>query len=206
MHDTFIYNYIKNMFERIKRIFMKKWISKVVVDTLREQNSRLKERVAELESQQEQKFCPYCKQRKLTTEFNKNRSKKDGLQSCCRSCHRMMNSKKPKIEDHKFTPSRNEFYGWIVVVSERFITYEIHWKNYVMIDSFRYDVLCEKYWKDLVKQKIEQMIKYYNKNNLWKDWEDLYYKLKARCQKEQILQSEKQQLNLFHSEKEEEKN
>lgn len=41
------------------------------------------------------------------------------------------------------------------------------------------------------------MIKYYNKNNLWKPNEDLYYKLKARCQKEYILQSEKQQLNLF---------
>ena len=84
------------MFERIKKLFMRKWISKVVVDTLREQNSRLKERVAELEQQQEQKFCPYCKEWKPITEFNKNRSKKDWLQSCCKVCHRSMNSKKPQ--------------------------------------------------------------------------------------------------------------
>ena len=84
----------------------------MVVDTLREQNSRLKERVAELEQQQEQeqKFCPYCKERKPITEFNKNRSKKDGLQSCCKICHKSMNSKRQKkLEEYKFTPSTKEF-------------------------------------------------------------------------------------------------
>lgn len=201
MHDTFIYNYIKNMFERIKRLFMKKWISKVVVDTLREQNSRLKERVAELENATEKKFCPYCKTWKPITEFNKNRSKKDGLQSCCRSCHKTMTSKMPKqeLENYKFTPSRNEFVWWYINVSERYITYEIHEKQYPIIDSFRFHYLSEKYGEELVKQKISQMIKYFNKNNLWKEDEDLYYKLKARCQKEQILQNEKQQLNLFQN-------
>lgn len=189
------------MFERIKKLFMRKWISKVVVDTLREQNSRLKERVAELEQAQEKKFCPYCKERKPITEFNKNKSKKDGLQTCCRSCHRTMTSKMPKqeMENYKFTPSRNEFVWWYVNVSERYITYEIHDKKYPIIDSFRFHYLSEKFGEELVKQKIEQMIKYFNKNNLRKDEEDLYYKLKARCTKEQILQNEKQQLNLFQN-------
>ena len=187
------------MFERIKKLFMRKWINKVVVDTLREQNSRLKERVAQLEEAQEKKFCTYCKEWKPITAFNKNRSKKDGLQSCCKACHKTMMSKMPKseMENYKFTPSKNEFVGWYVNVSERYITYEIHDKKYPIIDSFRFHYLSEKYGEELVKQKISQMIKYYNKNNLWKDDEDLYYKLKARCQKEQILQSEKQQLNLF---------
>jgi len=48
----------------------------VVVDTL-EQNSRLKERVAELEQATEKKFCSHCKERKPITEFNKNCSKRD---------------------------------------------------------------------------------------------------------------------------------
>jgi hypothetical protein len=51
----------------------------------------------------------------------------------------------------------------------------------------------------MVKLKIEQMIKYNNKNHLWKSNYDYYYRLKARCQKEQILQDEKQQLNLFQN-------
>ena len=189
------------MFERIKKLFMRKWISKVVVDTLREQNSRLKERVAQLEEAQEKKFCTYCKEWKPITEFNKNRSKKDWLQSCCKVCHKTMTSKMPKqeMENYKFTPARNEFVGGYVVVSERYITYEIHGKTYPIIDSFRFHYLSEKYSEELVKQKITQMIKYYNKNDLWKSDEDLYYKLKARCQKEQILQSEKQQLNLFQN-------
>lgn len=173
-------------------------INKVVVDSLKEQNNQLKEKINLLEQNIEKKFCPYCKEWKPITDFNKNRSKKDGLQSCCRVCHKKMTSRQPKREEHKFTPSRKEFYGWFVVVTERFIAYEIHGTNYAIIDSFRYAVLCDKFWKELVDQKITQMIKYYNKNNLWKQNEDLYYKLKARCQKECILQSEKQQLNLFN--------
>lgn len=34
------------------------------------------------------KRCRHCKQEKPVTEFNKNRSKKDGLRSDCRECHR----------------------------------------------------------------------------------------------------------------------
>lgn len=189
------------MFERIKKLFMRKWISKVVVDTLREQNSRLKERVAELEQAQEKKFCPYCKEWKPITEFNKNRSKKDGLQTCCRICHRWMNSKRPqkKLEEYKFTPSTKEFLWWYIVISERYIVYQIKWVDFPIIDAFRYDILVDQFWKELVRNKITWMIKYNNKNNLWKENEDLYYKLKARCQKEHILQVEKQQMNLFQN-------
>lgn len=34
------------------------------------------------------KFCGHCKQFKEVTEFNKNRSKPDGLHNWCRLCHR----------------------------------------------------------------------------------------------------------------------
>lgn len=178
---------------------MRKWINKVVVDTLREQNSRLKERVAELEQQQEQKFCPYCKEWKPITDFNKNKSKKDGLQTCCKTCHRWMKKPQKKLEEYKFTPSTKEFYGWYIVTSERYIVYQIKWVDFPIIDAFRFDVLVNQFGKELVYQKITQMIKYNNKNNLRKENEDLYYKLKARCQKEHILQVEKQQMNLFQN-------
>lgn len=189
------------MFERIKKLFMRKWISKVVVDTLREQNSRLKERVAELEQATEKKFCSHCKERKPITEFNKNCSKRDWLQSQCKECHKAMMSRTPKkeLQECKFTPFEKEYYGGRVVVSERYFTYEVNGIVYVLIDSFRFNYLCEKFWKEMVKLKIEQMIKYNNKNHLWKSNYDYYYRLKARCQKEQILQDEKQQLNLFQN-------
>lgn len=65
------------MFERLKHIFMRCKINKVVVDELKNQNQQLKEKVAQLEEAQEKKFCPYCKTWKPITDFNKNRSKKD---------------------------------------------------------------------------------------------------------------------------------
>jgi len=189
------------MFERIKRLFMRKWINKVVVDTLREQNNRLKERVAELEQATEKKICSHCKERKPITEFNKNCSKRDWLQSQCKECHKAMMSRTPKkeLQECKFTPFEKEYYGGRVVVSERYFTYEVNGIVYVLIDSFRFHYLSEKFGEELVKQKIEQMIKYNNKNHLWKSNYDYYYRLKARCQKEQILQDEKQQLNLFQN-------
>jgi len=180
---------------------MRKWINKVVVDTLREQNNRLKERVAELEQATEKKICSHCKERKPITEFNKNCSKRDWLQSQCKECHKAMMSRTPKkeLQECKFTPFEKEYYGGRVVVSERYFTYEVNGIVYVLIDSFRFHYLSEKFGEELVKQKIEQMIKYNNKNHLWKSNYDYYYRLKARCQKEQILQDEKQQLNLFQN-------
>ena len=56
------------------------------------------------------------------------------------------------------------------------ITKENMGKQYPIIDSFRFHYLSEKYGEELVKQKISQMIKYFNKNNLWKEDEDLYYR------------------------------
>lgn len=38
------------------------------------------------------KFCPACKQNKPTTEFAKNRSKKDALQTICRACSKVLSA------------------------------------------------------------------------------------------------------------------
>lgn len=189
------------MFERIKHFFMRLNINKTVVDSLKEQNQELKEKVAKLEEASEKKFCSHCKERKPITEFNKNHTRKDGLQIQCKECHKAMASRLPKkeLQECKFTPFEKEYYGGRVVVSERYFTYEVNGAIYVIIDSFRFHYLCEKFWKDLVKLKIEQMIKYNNKNHLWKSNYEYYYKLKAWCQKEQILQDEKQNLNLFQN-------
>ena len=43
--------------------------------------------------QHSQKFCPRCKNWKPTGEYNKNSSKKDGLQTECRECKRIMRAK-----------------------------------------------------------------------------------------------------------------
>lgn len=189
------------MFERIKHFFMRRKINQTVVDTLKEQNQELKNEVFELKEAMEKKFCAHCKERKPITAFNKNCSKRDWLQSQCKECHKAMVSRIPKkeLQECKFTPFEKEYYGGRVVVSERYFTYEIHGIIYVIIDSFKFNYLCDKFWKDLVKLKIEQMIKYNNKNNLRKPNYEYYYKLKARCQKEKILQDEKQQLNLFQN-------
>lgn len=39
------------------------------------------------------KFCPTCKQEKNTTEFNKNKTRKDGLQRQCRKCDHISRDK-----------------------------------------------------------------------------------------------------------------
>ena len=43
----------------------------------------------------------------------------------------------------------------------------------------------------MVRDKITHMIRWQNKNNAWKQDEDLYYRLKNRCLKQQIQDNEK---------------
>lgn len=43
-------------------------------------------RSATLNSEMQTKICGTCKQEKTVSEFNKNRAKRDGLQSSCKSC------------------------------------------------------------------------------------------------------------------------
>ena len=46
----------------------------------------------------------------------------------------------------------------------------------------------------MVRDKIEHMIRWQNRNNAWKKDEELYYRLRQRCQKQQIQDNEKQGL------------
>ncbi|MCA9732652.1 hypothetical protein KC799_11015 [candidate division KSB1 bacterium] len=41
------------------------------------------------------KYCSRCKQRRHVSEFSKNRSKEDGLQTECKACKRIMRAKDP---------------------------------------------------------------------------------------------------------------
>jgi len=172
------------MFERIKNLFFQRKVNKIVEEAIKDQQQEI-----------HKKWCPYCKQLKPVTEFNKNRTKNDWLQSQCKECHKWMREKKGK--KYKFTPSRKEFYGWYINTSERYITYERNGGVYVIVDSFRYSYLVGEFGEDLVKTKITQMIKYNNRNNLWNADQDLYYKLRNRCQKEKILINERQNGGLF---------
>jgi len=96
------------MFERIKSFFMRRKIDKAVVETLKEQNQSLKNRIDILENNTPKKRCPKCKQYKLYSDFNKNKTKKDGLQTECKDCHRLMLKRN---NPNRFTPDRKEFYG-----------------------------------------------------------------------------------------------
>jgi len=49
----------------------------------------------------ETKTCPKCTKNKSILDFNKNISRKDGLQNYCRECQ--------KINDKNFQPKRNSF-------------------------------------------------------------------------------------------------
>jgi hypothetical protein len=76
-------------------------------------------------------------------------------------------------------------------VSLASIKYERNWEEYLIIDRIRLWDLCKVYWKEMVRDKITHMIRYQNRNELWKKDEDLYYRLRNRCQKQQIQDNER---------------
>ena len=172
---------------------MRRKIDKAVVDTLKEQNQQLKARVNILENNTPKKRCPKCKQWKLTTDFRKNKSKPDGLQTECKDCQSLMNKNKVK---NGFKPEHKEFYGGYLNVTERFIGYEINNEKYTIIDVFRFNYLCKVYWKDMVRGKIMNLIKWLNKNKLRNHEEDYFYRLRAWLNKQQLIDNEKEH-NLF---------
>lgn len=182
------------MFERIKSFFMRRKIDKAVVESLKEQNQSLKNRIDILENNTPKKRCPKCKQYKLYSDFNKNKTKKDGLQTECKDCHRLMLKRN---NPNRFTPDRKEFYGWYLITSERYISYEINNTVYTIIDIFRFNYLCNHYWKDMVRGKVMQLIKWLNKNNMRHTDEDYFYRLRAWLNKQQIMDNEKQGKTLF---------
>lgn len=49
------------------------------------------------------KICLKCKQTKPLSEFNKNRSKKDGFQAYCKTCQKIANRKYLRTEKGKIT-------------------------------------------------------------------------------------------------------
>jgi hypothetical protein len=73
--------------------------------------------------------------------------------------------------------------------------YEINGEKFTIIDVFRYEYLSKSFWKDLVNDKINHMIRWQNKNKAWKKDEDLFYRLKNRCQKQNDINYEKRLFN-----------
>lgn len=49
------------------------------------------------------KFCPVCSQTKSVSDFNRNKSKKDGLQTRCRDCQKRQNN-----DGYRNNPSRRD--------------------------------------------------------------------------------------------------
>lgn len=175
------------MFQRIKNFFYQKKIDKAVKQAVNETKQKIN-----IGSELKTKRCPRCWIVKLQSDFYKNRSKHDWLQTECKDCRTEMSRKKQ--ETPQFIPYRKEFYGWWLNVMGNSIRYERNWNEFIIIDRIRYQNLVKQFWKDMVRDKITHMIRYQNKNNLWKKDEDLYYRLRNRCQKQQIQDQEKQGL------------
>lgn len=173
------------MFQRIKNFFYQRKIDKAVKQAVEETKT---EKFNAPTSNM--KRCACCKQVKLKSDFWKNRTRSDWLQSECKDCLSIMQRRKKPI----LLPNRIEFYWWYLVTTPRYIWYEINWTTYIIIDVFRFNQMCRKFWKDMVRDKIEHMIRWQNRNNAWKKDEELYYRLRQRCQKQQIQDNEKQGL------------
>lgn len=174
------------MFQRIKNFFYQRKIDKAVKQAVKETKRE------NIESALKTKRCPRCWIVKLQSDFYKNRTKHDWLQSECKDCRTEMSRKKQ--ETPQFIPYRKEFYGWWLNVMGNSIRYERNGSEFIIIDRIRYQNLCKQFWKEMVRDKISHMIRYQNKNNLWNKDEDLYYRLRNRCQKQQIQDKEKQGL------------
>lgn len=174
------------MFQRIKNFFYQRKVDKVVKQAVKET------KFENIEPALKTKRCPRCWIVKAQSDFYRNRSKHDWLQTECKDCRLEMSRKKQ--ETPQFIPYRKEFYWWWLNVMGNSIRYERNGSEFIIIDRIRYQNLCKQYWKDMVRDKISHMIRYQNKNNLWKKDEDLYYRLRNRCQKQQIQDKEKQGL------------
>ena len=185
--STFLNLYTKNMFQRIKNFFYQKKIDKAVEKAVKETKQEIS-----MQPPFNMKRCPRCWIVKLKTDFYKNRTKHDGLQSECKDCRAEISKK--KVTEHQFISYRKEFYWWYLSVSSNSIKYERNWVEYIIIDRIRFNNLCEKFWKEMVRDKITHMIRWQNKNNAWKQDEDLFYRLKNWCVKQQIQDNEKKWL------------
>ena len=174
------------MLQRIKNFFYQRKVDKLVKQAVKET------KFENIEPALKTKRCPRCWIVKAQSDFYRNRSKHDWLQTECKDCRLEMSRKKQ--ETPHFIPYRKEFYWWWLNVMGNSIRYERNWEEFIIIDRIRYQNLCKQFSKEMVRDKISHMIRYQNKNNLWNKDEDLYYRLKNRCKKQQIQDQEKQGL------------
>ena len=178
------------MFQRIKNFFYQRKINKSVSEAIKETVKEKKQ--PSMTPDLLTKRCPRCWIVKLKSDFYKNRTKHDWLQSECKDCRLEMSKKQQSTV--QFIPYKKEFYGGWLNVTWNSIRYVRNWTEFIIIDRIRYNNLCEQFWKEMVRDKITHMIRWQNKNNAWKQDEDLYYRLKNRCQKQQIQDNEKKWL------------
>lgn len=70
----------------------------------------------------EKKFCPKCEKNKIVSDFNKNKSRNDGLQNYCRECQKKIDkffqpkrdlTKKRKQQKTKTLESRQEVINYL---------------------------------------------------------------------------------------------
>lgn len=181
------------MRQRIKNLFFQRKVDRIVKEAV-EENKHIHHIMPTARTLNTKK-CPRCKQTKLKQDFAKNRTRRDGLQDECRECQKEFQRQRKNKEKVEFIPSTKEFYWWHIITTPRCMLYEINGEKFTIIDVFRYEYLSKQYWKDLVNDKINHMIRWQNKNKAWKKDEDLFYRLKNRCQKQNDINYEKSLFN-----------
>lgn len=95
------------------------------------------------------KICVCCKQEKPETEFNKDRSKQDGLNTACRDCRRTIYKKsdaKPKVREKRLTRQRE----WMANNKEKGRIASSKWRG----GHHEAHVIYLKEWRAKNRQKV----------------------------------------------------
>lgn len=116
----------------------------------------------------ETKICSKCKKRKSFSEFNKNKSKKDGYHNWCKDCRKKYRqSHKKEIKEYK----KKYYQDHIEEIKE-------------YRESHKQEI--KEYWQKYREEHMDSILEYsydYYKNRWDKfPWEKTYWNIKGRCE------------------------
>jgi hypothetical protein len=124
------------------------------------------------------KKCYKCKEEKPLVEFSKDKSKKDGLNSSCKTCSKVMVQKYYKENLDKIKVTRKSYN------ESNKDKIKVYWENYYKVNKETLQEKAREWYKEN-KEEYSEYRKLYNQENKGKikEYEKLYYE----TNKDQIL-------------------